>query len=82
MREDVPQEVDHLVAENARAQPHIEVVDATFVNNAHTAHSYYYQSRPVFSDFYTLLRSDLPADQRHLLHYKGKDEANYWIIPP
>ena len=70
--------VDMTAGDNSR----VEILDAKFVNNARTAHGYYYQSRAVFADFYNLIRNNLPAHQRNLLRAKNAQKANYWIIPP
>jgi hypothetical protein len=60
----------------------VEIVDATFVNNAHNSHGYFYQNRAAFADLQNLLRNDLPACQRQLLRHERAKHANYWIIPP
>lgn len=70
--------VDLTAGDNGR----VEIVDATFVNNARTSHGYFYQSRAVFSDLHNLLRNNLPACERQLLRHEKAREANYWIIPP
>lgn len=74
--------IEELVTKDAKELPRIQIIDATFVNNALTQHSYYYQSRPAFSDVYNLLRNDLPAEDRHVLRHEMAKDANYWIIPP
>jgi len=78
----LPPEIKNLVTEDVNDLPQIEVIDATFVNNTATTHSYYYQSRPVFSDLYALLQNDIGAKDRHLLHHENAEKANYWIIAP
>ena len=60
----------------------VEIIDASFVNNDFTSHSYFYQNRAVFADLYNLLRNDVPAHQRQLLRHEKAREANYWVIPP
>jgi hypothetical protein len=74
--------VTQLVDQNAGDNSRVEIVDATFVNNARISHRYFYQSRAVFSDLYNLLRNNLPARERQLLQHQRAREANYWIIPP
>ena len=60
----------------------VEIVDATFVNNAHTSHGYFYQNRAALADLQNLLRNDIPARQRQLLRHENAKHGNYWIIPP
>lgn len=74
--------VEALFEENAGNSSRVEIVDATFVNNAHTSHGYFYQNRAAFADLQNLLRNDLPACQRQLLRHEKAKHANYWIIPP
>ena len=74
--------VSELLEMTAGDNSRVEIIDATFVNNEPTSHGYFYQSRPVFSDIYNLLRNDLPASERQLYRHQKAKEANYWIIPP
>lgn len=74
--------VEALFEENAGNSSPVEIVDATFVNNAHTSHGYFYQNRAALADLQNLLRNDLPACQRQLLRHERAKHANYWIIPP
>jgi esterase/lipase superfamily enzyme len=74
--------VEELFDENGGDAAPVEIVDATFVNNAHTSHGYFYQNRAALADLQTLLRHDLPASQRQLLRHEKAKHANYWIIPP
>lgn len=78
--EDVP--VEHLLKKDAAEAPHIQIVDATFVNNIITAHSSFYQSRAAFFDLHNLLHNDRTAEDRHLLRHEKAGQANYWIIRP
>jgi len=81
-RDAPPPGLTTLVAEDAEKLPQIEVIDATFVNNAAYSHGYYSQSRPVFSDLCALLLYDQGAENRRLLRLENAQKANYWIIPP
>ena len=74
--------VEALFDEDAGNSSRVEIVDATFVNNAHTSHGYFYQNRAAFADLQNLLRNDLPACQRQLLRHEKAKHGNYWIIPP
>lgn len=74
--------LDSILKENAADAPHIQIVDATFVNNFFTAHSSFYQSRSAFFDLHNLLRNDRPAEERHLLKHEKAGKANYWILRP
>jgi esterase/lipase superfamily enzyme len=74
--------VEELLDENGGDAAPVEIVDATFVNNAHTSHGYFYQNRAALADLQALLRHDLPASQRQLLRHEKAKHANYWIIPP
>ena len=74
--------VEELFDENGGDAAPVEIVDATFVNNAHTSHGYFYQNRAALADLQTLLRHDLPACQRQLLRHESAKHSNYWIIPP
>ena len=71
-----------LIVPDASQAPHIQVVDATFVNNYLTVHSGFYQSRATFTDLQSLLRHGLPAQERHLLQHEQAGRANYWILRP
>ena len=74
--------IEELFNENGGHDARVEIVDATFVNNAHTSHGYFYQNRAALADLQTLLRHDIPASQRQLLRHERAKLANYWIIPP
>ena len=74
--------VEELFDENGGDAAPVEIVDATFVNNAHTSHGYFYQNRAALADLQNLLRNDIPACQRQLLRHENAKHANYWIIPP
>ena len=75
-------DVEALFDEDAGDSSRLEIIDATFVNNAHTSHGYFYQNRAALADLQNLLRNDLPASQRQLLRHERAKLANYWIIPP
>ena len=75
-------DVEALFDEDAGDSSRVEIVDATFVNNAHTSHGYFYQNRAALADLQTLLRYDIPASKRQLLRHEKAKHANYWIIPP
>lgn len=77
---DVP--LENILKQNAADAPHIQIVDATYVNNFFTAHSSFYQSRSAFFDLHNLLGNDLPAERRHLLKHEKAGRANYWILRP
>lgn len=79
---DTAKEIARLFRADAAELPHIEIVDATFVNAGLSRHSYYYQSRGVFDDVANLLRQDLPAERRHLRRHEAADRSNYWVISP
>jgi len=74
--------VEALFDSDAGDAPRVEIVDATFVNNAHTSHGYFYQNRAALADLQNLLRNDIPACQRQLLRHEQAKHGNYWIIPP
>ena len=74
--------VEVLYDDNAGDTSRVEIVDATFVNNAHTSHGYFYQNRAALADLQNLLRNDIPACQRQLLRHEKAKHGNYWIIPP
>ena len=74
--------IEELFNENGGHDARLEIVDATFVNNAHTSHGYFYQNRAALADLQTLLRHDIPASKRQLLRHEKAKHANYWIIPP
>lgn len=74
--------IETLFDDNAGDSAKVEIVDATFVNNAHTSHGYFYQNRAALADLQNLLRNDIPACQRQLLRHEKAKHGNYWIIPP
>lgn len=74
--------IEALFDEDAGDTSRVEIVDATFVNNAHTSHGYFYQNRAALADLQNLLRNDIPARQRQLLRHEKAKHGNYWIIPP
>ena len=74
--------IEALFDEDAGDTSRVEIVDATFVNNAHTSHGYFYQNRAALADLQNLLRNDIPACQRQLLRHEKAKHGNYWIIPP
>jgi esterase/lipase superfamily enzyme len=80
--DEAAKEITGIFHAEAAELPHIQVIDATFVNASQSRHSYYYQSRAVFDDIADLLRHDLPAERRHLRRHAGADSSNYWVIPP
>jgi esterase/lipase superfamily enzyme len=75
-------QVENLFDEDGGNSAAVEIVDATFINNARTSHGYFYQNRAALSDLQNLLRNDIPACQRQLLRHEKAKHSNYWIIPP
>jgi esterase/lipase superfamily enzyme len=71
-----------LVVPDASQAPHIQIVDATFVNSYLTVHSGFYQSRATFNDVQNLLRHGFSAQDRHLLRHEQAGLSNYWILRP
>ena len=62
--------------------PGVDTIDATKVDTGLLGHSYYGDNRSVLSDLFSLVRYDLPPEQRFGLIRHTLRQEIYWAFVP